>query len=79
MSMELTKRELKRALATPAYQTVTEPSNMVRFDAKELAHILDLQVTQCERKGLSHITITLGLVDAKALAKALRRAMLTEA
>lgn len=73
MGLELSKAEIASALENPAHQPRTEASHLERFDAAKLAQVLEYQLEQCRRKGLSNVTLTMNLEDTAALATALRR------
>lgn len=76
MGMELTKTEIARALENPANQPRLPASHLERFDAAQLATVLEHEIVKAEQNGLSHIAVNMNLVDCAALAKALRRASL---
>jgi hypothetical protein len=74
--MELTRTEIQKALENPANQPRLAASHLERFDATQLAAILEQEIVKAERAGLSHIAVNMNRVDCAALARCLRRAAL---
>jgi hypothetical protein len=70
--MELTAQEIDRALVAPA-EVVDQGTNLSRFDARVLAHVLELETAKARANGLGHVRLTLDLTDTAALAAHLRR------
>lgn len=73
LGMELTKSEIARAVDQPAVARLA-PVNLARFDAAQLAQVLEQEIRRAEAHGLSHVSLNMSLVDCTALAKCLRRA-----
>jgi hypothetical protein len=76
VGMELTPGEIRKALENPAYQPRLEPKTLERFDAAELASVLQAEINRCTVLGLSHVSINMNLTDCRALVRALRRSVL---
>lgn len=76
LGMDLTPTEIRKALENPANQPQLEARALERFNAMELAAVLEQEIRRCEASGLSHIRVNMNLVDCAGLARALRRAAL---
>jgi hypothetical protein len=74
MGMDLTRREIEAALENPANQPRLPASHVERFNAAQLATVLENEIIKAAAAGLSHIAVNMNLVDCAALARALRGA-----
>lgn len=72
--MELTRAEIRRALENPANQPRLPAQRLERFNALQLAAVLEQEIRKCQLAGLSHVALNMNLVDTAALARALRKA-----
>lgn len=73
---DLSGRELEMALKGPASGPVLQAREMERFDPAELAKVLEQEINRCAAHGLSHIRVSMNVLDCSALATFLRRGAL---
>lgn len=74
LGMELTKAEIAKALERPADQPALAAAHLERFNADQLAQVLEQEIVKATASGLSHIRLSMNLADGVALSKALRTA-----
>lgn len=70
--MELSRSEMKQAML-PAQRAPDPGSKIERFNASQLAGVIEHEVTKAGENGLDNLRLTMSTVDAAALAKFLRR------
>jgi hypothetical protein len=71
--MELSKREIEMGLENPANQPRLPAQHLERFNAAQLAQVLEQEIVKASAAGLSHIALNMNLADCAALARALRK------
>jgi hypothetical protein len=71
--MDLTRHEIEQALANPANQPQLPAQHLDRFNARQLAMVLEQEIVKASIAGLSHIAINMNLADCAALARTLRK------
>ncbi len=74
--MELTRKEIERAIDTPA--AITDPgTELPFFEPVALARGLEQEIAKAEARELTHIRLNMPLADIAALASFLRRGALS--
>jgi hypothetical protein len=74
--MELTQTELRNALENPAFAPRLGARQIERFDAAELAALLEKAANETVAHGLSHVSMNMNITDCRAMIRFLRRAVL---
>jgi hypothetical protein len=71
---DLSKDELKMALDNTDLVPRLQAQVVERFDAQQLAAVLEQEIARAMAHKLSHVSLNMNLADCRALARALRTA-----